>query len=79
MAGAVEATRLIIVDTVDGEQWYTFAKLQVTLLQVCAAVRGLPHTKLPPPPAYCRWGSLVKLTPKIMIQLMGAACNQSER
>ncbi|CAN0150175.1 unnamed protein product, partial [Laminaria digitata] len=47
MAGTMEAALLLVVDKVDGKQWYTSTKqLQETSLQVCAAVRRLPREKL---------------------------------
>jgi len=57
------------VDNIDWKQWHTSTNmLQETSLQACVAVRRFPGEKLvvrarQPPPPYCRWWLLAKLTP----------------
>ena len=47
MAGTMEAAPLVVVDNIDGKQWYTSTKkLQEASLQACAAVPRLPGEKL---------------------------------
>ena len=47
MAGTMEAALLVVVDSIDGKQWYTSTKQrQKTSLQLCAAVRRLSRDKL---------------------------------
>ena len=47
MARRMEAALLVVMDRMDGKQWYTSTnQLQETSLQVCATISRLPREKL---------------------------------